>query len=309
VISGGGFWWGFSLPFCFLECIPSRVYTYPRKMSDLPQPESPREKIDPEIETIHSFDSLGPITFGGVRVVEQRSTLISMAVMSLLVMGFLLIAFALYWVLERKTLSGVVVLAVPGLLCVAGGFFGAFWNEQRAEARRKSDVKRVLTGASTEYFEKLVNINVENLSAYYFTVKSHANKSFLTSLYVGVVGFVLIGIGINRAINDTQHGPSVAVLAGVSGVATEFISAVFFYLYSQTVRQMKEYHDSLLAVQNILLSFKLVGDTNDPKDKAKMIEVMLEYLVGKRSDPSIGSGNSDHESKRRAKAAGADVSA
>lgn len=72
-------------------------------------------------------------------------------------------------------------------------------------------------------------------------------------------------------------------LSGIAGVATEFISAVFFYLYSKTVRQMKEYHDSLLAVQNVLLSFKLVGDTTDPRDKAKMVEMLLQYLVGRDS--------------------------
>jgi Cyanobacterial TRADD-N associated 2-Transmembrane domain len=41
-----------------------------------------------------------------------------------------------------------------------------------------------------------------------------------------------------------------------AGVVTEFIAAVFFYLYNRTVRQMKEYHDSLLSVQNILCPSK-----------------------------------------------------
>jgi len=30
---------------------------------------------------------------------------------------------------------------------------------------------------------------------------------------------------------------------------------------------MKSYHDSLSASQNVLLSFKLVGDTKDDKEK------------------------------------------
>jgi len=45
---------------------------------------------------------------------------------------------------------------------------------------------------------------------------------------------------------------------------------------------MKEYHDSLLSVQNILLSFKLVGETQEP-EKSKMIEVMINCLVGQRA--------------------------
>jgi len=199
--------------------------------------------------------------------------------------GLALILLAvLFLALRGGAYATVLLLMLCGLLMSIAAFIGAFKLEKVAEERRKMEVKATLTGgASSDYFERLVNINVENLSAYYVTVKSHANKSFITSLSVGLAGFVIIGIGINRTINDSQHGPSVAILSGVSGVATEFISAVFFYLYNKTVRQMKEYHDSLLAVQNILLSFKLVGDTADPREKTKMIEVMLEYLVGKRT--------------------------
>ena len=46
---------------------------------------------------------------------------------------------------------------------------------------------------------------------------------------------------------------------------------------------MKEYHDSLLAVQNILLSFKLIEESDSVLEKPKMISLMLEYLVGRRS--------------------------
>jgi len=89
----------------------------------------------------------------------------------------------------------------------------------------------------------------------------------------------LIGVGISQILSSKNNAITVAELSGLSGIATEFISAVFFYLYNKTVIQMKEYHDSLLAVQNVLLSFKLVGDTTDPAQKAKMIEEMLRYLV------------------------------
>jgi hypothetical protein len=45
---------------------------------------------------------------------------------------------------------------------------------------------------------------------------------------------------------------------------------------------MKEYHDSLLNIQNVLLSFKIVEDIPDPQEKAKMVEQMLSYLLGNR---------------------------
>lgn len=136
---------------------------------------------------------------------------------------------------------------------------------------------------SSLYFNKLVKINVENLAAYYVQVKTQTNKSFTASLAVGIIGFALIILGLVLGLINVANSQTLAYISSGSGIVTEFIAAVFFYLYNRTVRQMKEYHDSLLDVQNILLSLKLVEDTKEESGKAKMVEKMLEYLVGKRN--------------------------
>jgi len=197
-------------------------------------------------------------------------------------MGFSSIIVAFFKLNDK---NAIVVAGAPGALgfiLVMGGFFLAFLaskSMRRAEISQTKDLERAL-GKGSNYFEKLANINVVNLSAYYRTVKSHANKSFLAALSVSLGGFLLIGAGIYLVVSGNDKG-SVATISSAAGIITQFISAIFFYLYSQTVRQMKEYHDSLLKVQNILLSFKLVEDAKDPVDKAKMTAVMLEYLVRK----------------------------
>ena len=136
---------------------------------------------------------------------------------------------------------------------------------------------------TSSYFDSLVRINVENLSTYYALVKVHTDKSFMVSIIVGIIGFVLIGIGLSVAF--ATNAQSIAYIGSASGIITEFIAAIFFYLYNRTVRQMKGYHDSLLVVQNILLSFKLVEDTKDESEKAKMVNQMLAYLVGRQGLP------------------------
>lgn len=148
------------------------------------------------------------------------------------------------------------------------------------------EIIRDLPIASTTHFvvfDELVKTVIENteknLGNYYNTVHDHTMKSFQTARWVAVAGFVLIGIGMLSAIISPERGTSVTVLSGVAGVATEFISAIFFYLYNRTVRQMKDYHESLLVVQNILLSLKLVSDVEDPARKAQMLETLLHFLV------------------------------
>lgn len=136
------------------------------------------------------------------------------------------------------------------------------------------------------YFESLVKINVDNLAEYYSLVKVHTNNSFKASLGVGLIGFVLIMIGVIAGFGGVATATP-AKVAATSGVLTEFISGVFFYLYSKTVRQLKDYHDSLLAVQNILLSFKLVSDTEDPATRRDMTSQMCTFLLAGSGFPSL----------------------
>lgn len=210
----------------------------------------------------------------------DTETLVQAAGVLVVVAGFVFLGFGVVDLIRVTPLQLSITLVSAGLVGIGGGIGLSTWSANRIERKKRLALKSELgNGDAADYFQRLVNINVENLSAYYYTVKSHANRSFIASLFVGIVGFALIGAGIALTLHGGSNGPDVARLSGVSGVATEFISAVFFYLYNRTVIQMKEYHDSLLSVQNILLSFKLVDSTPDAAEKAKMTEQMLQYLV------------------------------
>lgn len=131
-----------------------------------------------------------------------------------------------------------------------------------------------------EYFDSLVKINIENLAAYYSLVKVHTSQSFKISLISSTIGFGLIVAGL--IVGYRQDDKTIGYMASGSGILIEFISGILFYLYNKTVRQLKDYHDSLIGVQNILLSFKLIESTSDEKVKAEMVGKMLEYLVQKK---------------------------
>lgn len=153
------------------------------------------------------------------------------------------------------------------------------------ELEKYESMKRIYFGTSggndNNYFDKLVNINIENLGDYYRLVKVHSRQSFLLSVISGIIGLIFIIIGISITFKDNKLD-SVSYISTASGIIIEFITSVFFYLYNKNVRQLKEYHDSLLDVQNILLSFKLIENTKDDKEKSMMIQKMIEFLVGKK---------------------------
>jgi hypothetical protein len=132
---------------------------------------------------------------------------------------------------------------------------------------------------SINYFDTLVKINVENLDAYYKLVKKHTSQSFNVSLMVSIMGFLLIccGLIIGYNLNDNI----ISYIMSGSGVLIEFISGVLFFLYNKTIRQLKNYHDSLINVQNILLSFKLIDDMKDDNQEAKtdLTTKLIEHIV------------------------------
>lgn len=154
-----------------------------------------------------------------------------------------------------------------------------YWDSKlNANDRRRKELKAEMDVRAT-YFERLVRINLDNLSEYYELVQTHTNKSFQVTLLACIMGVGLIFFGLLFGWTDNSR---ITYISAGSGIIIEFISGIFFYLYNKTVTQLKEYHDSLLEVQNVLLSFKIVEDMKDAQVKAKNVENMIHYLVGKK---------------------------
>jgi hypothetical protein len=133
------------------------------------------------------------------------------------------------------------------------------------------------------YFDSLVRINVENLAAFNVLVKGHAERSYKVAMRICVFGFFLIILGLIMALSNLSSPPLGSYIAIASGIITEIIAGVFFYVYNRTTRQIKGFYDSLLTEQNILLSFKLMEASEDENEKAKIISQMLANLMHKQN--------------------------
>ncbi|GGE94649.1 TRADD-N-associated membrane domain-containing protein [Shewanella carassii] len=170
------------------------------------------------------------------------------------------------------------------------GFFFAFLSTRRNVRRRqlveeleslkakRNTIRPLQDSESVTYFDRLVDININNLSDYYSMVKEHTDKSFFASIFAGGIGFLLIVTGLLIGFTDLNNSQSIAYISSGSGVIIEFISGVFFWLYSKTTQQLKGYHDSLVNIQNVLLSFKVIEDTKDDATKLEMAKTMITSL-------------------------------
>lgn len=154
------------------------------------------------------------------------------------------------------------------------------FDESRLHSEKENKSLQDEEQVAPSYLDNLVQINLENLVSYYNLVKQQTNKSFLAFIVIAAIGTTLIGFSLVTVFTTSIN--AITYIAAASGILIELIAALFFQLYNRSVSQMKGYHDSLLSVQNILLLLKIVEETQDEKERNKMMNQILAYLVGKR---------------------------
>ena len=127
----------------------------------------------------------------------------------------------------------------------------------------------------SDLFENSLNMSYKYLDQYYLQTREQAQRGFFVTVCVAVFGAVLIGIGI-VAMFLGKTSPSYVTCA--SGVITEFIAAVFFYLYNRTVTSMSKYHNKLVISQNISIALK-VADSLTDNDKVNAKNIIITELL------------------------------
>ena len=147
----------------------------------------------------------------------------------------------------------------------------------------KEDIKE-------DIFENSIKMSYKYLDQYYLQTREQAQKGFLVTVCIAVFGAILIGAGI-IAMFLGKTNPSYVTCA--SGVITEFISAIFFYLYNRTISSMSKYHNKLVLSQNISIALKVAESlSTEDKIKAKnqiineLLKDINSYLVKSESEES-----------------------
>ena len=136
-------------------------------------------------------------------------------------------------------------------------------QEEIADVSKKLDVNNNLIETSYKYLDQ-----------YYLQTREHAQKGFIATVAVSSIGAVIIVVGI-FALYFGKTTPAYVTTA--CGVLTEFIAAVYFYIYNKTIQGMNSYHNKLVLSQNIALALELSHTLENKKDDAKML--IIQELV------------------------------
>lgn len=137
------------------------------------------------------------------------------------------------------------------------------------------EIDDVQNNIEDDIFKNSIKMSYKYLDQYYLQTREQAQRGFLVTVCVAVFGAALVFAGI-VAMFFGKVEPSYITCA--SGVITEFIAAIFFYLYNKTVSSMSRYHNKLVLSQNVSIALK-VSDSLPTEDRTKTKNLIVAELL------------------------------
>lgn len=180
----------------------------------------------------------------------------------------------------RSSITNIAISAIAGFFggTVLFVCYNMSYEMQESALQRQIliyEANNIKVDMADDIFEHSINMSYKYLDQYYLQTREQAQRGFFVTLWVAVFGALLIGIGI-VAMFLGHTDPSYITCA--SGVITEFISAVFFYLYNKTISSMSKYHNKLVLSQNIAIALK-VSDSLPDSDKIQAKNLIISELL------------------------------
>ena len=129
----------------------------------------------------------------------------------------------------------VCFLLVVFSLCKCIPFL-AIIKIRRCNTELLNYAKRLIQlNVSQNYVGSMMQLSYSYLDDYYLLTSKQANKSFAVMLAVSIGGAILIGIGIVGTFLGNLENIYLVYLSTITGIIIEFISAIFFYFYNNTI--------------------------------------------------------------------------
>lgn len=111
---------------------------------------------------------------------------------------------------------------------------------------------RYIAEANPTNIQQVAASQLALINSYYESVLKQAQRSFLLALAAAIVGSIFFVVAIFSLL--LQQPEKLAEISLISGALVEFISAVNFYLYGRTSKQLESFHVRLDRTQRFLLA-------------------------------------------------------
>lgn len=139
----------------------------------------------------------------------------------------------------------------------------------------KAGIEDAKEDVDNDIYKNLIKISYKYLDEYYLQTRQQAQKGFMVTVSVSIMGAVIIAIGIGAMFLGKT---TPAYVTTASGVITEFVASVFFYLYNKTISSMGDYHNKLVLSQNVSIALK-IAESISGEGAEKVKNHIVEELV------------------------------
>lgn len=151
-------------------------------------------------------------------------------------------------------------------------------------SRQQGSYEEKLEGNDNLGLIPLVTYSRLELEQYYKIGLTQTQKSYTYSILAMWIGLIVIISGIVLyfmpigIVNDNYVSGNIQILVISSGIFTEFISALFLWIYKSSVNNLTYFYNRQIFIHNTLLAFKISTSMKDGDDAKKIIiEKILDF--------------------------------
>jgi hypothetical protein len=163
------------------------------------------------------------------------------------------------------TVEGVSAVPVHGILKNGKGVVESLQKHCDEIAR-----------ASPDNVHRIASLMQKMIIEYYQDVRRQALLAFFAALGLEVVAVVFFFVAALAAVGGGVSGTT--TLSAISGFLIQVMTAIVFYLYSQSARQFAGFHICLERTNRFLLANSMVEHLPEPDRNAKRAEVITTVL-------------------------------
>jgi len=118
-----------------------------------------------------------------------------------------------------------------------------------------------------------------NLELYFERNRAHVGQVFLIAILIMFIGFGFVIYGVYLTLQNKSIAPS--LVAGVSGIITQFIGATFMVIYRSTMSQANEFMTVLERINTVGMAVQILDSIPDEmvelknKTRAHIVDLLL----------------------------------
>ena len=139
--------------------------------------------------------------------------------------------------------------------------------------------------------KKLTQDQLRDIRDYYMISKGQATKSFVLTILMCVLGFILVGIAVCCAI-FLEGNLAAALIPAVGSAIVELIAGTTLFVYKRTLTQLNLYYDSQVQDQRFLLALQAAEQLPGEKQAEVRQAIIMKYVKANSSEDISDDENS-----------------